>query len=83
MSERTGSPRLGHAWLSDARYELSVAKQLPTALPDWQPKTTCFHAQQAAEKALKAALLYAGIPFDEDHDLNYLVRPVRTKPCSP
>ena len=58
MSERAGSPRLGHAWLSDARYELSVAKQLPTVLPDWQPKTTCFHAQQSAERVARKITLW-------------------------
>ena len=42
----------------------------------------CFHAQQAAEKALKAALAHAAIQFRKTHDLVVLValqpEPVRS-----
>ena len=33
----------------------------------------CFHAQQAAEKALKAALVAKGVPFPHTHDLARLI----------
>lgn len=33
----------------------------------------CFHAQQAAEKALKAVLLARGVTFPRTHDLAFLV----------
>jgi HEPN domain-containing protein len=33
----------------------------------------CFHAQQAAEKALKAVLVVDGISFGHSHDLAYLL----------
>ena len=32
-----------------------------------------FHAQQAVEKALKGALVLAGIPFPRTHDLDFLL----------
>ena len=32
----------------------------------------CFHAQQSAEKLLKAWLLEQGVPFPRTHDLAYL-----------
>lgn len=32
-------------------------------------RIACFHAQQAAEKALKAALVTDGIPFRRTHDI--------------
>ncbi len=32
-----------------------------------------FHAQQAVEKALKVALVLAGIPFPRTHDLDFLL----------
>jgi len=35
--------------------------------------TVCFHAQQAAEKYLKALLTCHGIPFGRTHDLSLLV----------
>lgn len=36
--------------------------------------TSCFHAQQAAEKALKAILVFYGIDFPKTHDLVLLSR---------
>jgi HEPN domain-containing protein len=33
----------------------------------------CFHAQQAAEKSLKAVLIQHGIEFRKVHDLDYLI----------
>ncbi len=44
---------------------------------------TCFHAQQASEKALKASLMQAAIQFRKTHDLVVLValqpEPVRSE----
>jgi len=34
----------------------------------------CFHAQQAAEKALKAVLIHRGVKYPFSHDLGVLVR---------
>ncbi len=36
-------------------------------------RISCFHAQQAAEKALKALLVANDIPFRKTHDLVVLV----------
>jgi HEPN domain-containing protein len=33
----------------------------------------CFHAQQAAEKSLKAVLVHRGIPFPKTHNLRTLL----------
>ena len=33
----------------------------------------CFHAQQAAEKAIKAVLVHHGIPVAKSHDLAFLL----------
>jgi HEPN domain-containing protein len=35
--------------------------------------TVCFHAQQAAEKYLKAALTFLSVPFPKVHDLDELL----------
>ncbi len=40
---------------------------------DLPPRLACFHAQQAAEKALKATLVTAGTPVPRTHDLVALV----------
>lgn len=52
------------AWLQYARDDLRVAHTL--AASDLPPRVTAFHAQQAAEKALKAVLVAEGVlvPLD-------------------
>ena len=60
-------------WLVRAWEELSVAELL-AANADLPPRVACFHAQQAAEKALKAALVHDAIRFPRTHDLEQLVQ---------
>ena len=64
MSERSDPQR----WLRYARDDLAAARALlaDQSLPG---RLACFHAQQAAEKALKASLVVAGIEFRKTHDL--------------
>ncbi len=51
-----------------ARADLHVAEVL-AADAEVPGRIVCFHAQQAAEKALKAALVAAEIPFRKTHDV--------------
>ena len=44
-------------WLSKARTDLALASVILEQGPDMDPWVACFHAQQAAEKALKAVLV--------------------------
>ncbi|MDR1322561.1 MAG: HEPN domain-containing protein [Gracilibacteraceae bacterium] len=56
-------------WFEKATVDLRVAKRL---LEDFYPKeleAACFHAQQSAEKALKAFLSYHNIEPPKTHDL--------------
>ena len=55
-------------WLQFARDDLAAARTLmaDTEIPS---RIACFHAQQAAEKALKALLVASSIPFTKTHDL--------------
>ncbi len=59
-------------WLEKARRDLATAEM---ALASPQPFTdiVCFHAQQAAEKYLKAYLVWKGVPFPRTHALEDLV----------
>lgn len=57
-------------WLRQARVDLGVARLAPEGM-DREP--FAFHAQQAAEKALKAVLLARGIHFPLVHDLDRLL----------
>ena len=53
------------AWLVKAENDLlNIENNLAAAQVPWD--TVSFHAQQAAEKLLKAFLVYHGRPFDPD-----------------
>lgn len=58
-------------WLRFAGEDLQVAEAGLTQL-GFPPWVCCFHAQQAAEKAIKAALVALGIAFPRRHDLDGL-----------
>ena len=58
-------------WLARARSDLAIAK---APLPEGAfYEDLCFHAQQAAEKALKAVSLHHGWTFRYTHDLDELM----------
>lgn len=59
-------------WLDKADEDLRSARIL---IEHSSPvhETACFHAQQAAEKALKAFLVWKGTPFEKVHDSTYLL----------
>ena len=56
-------------------------------LPEVKFRLACFHAQQAVEKLLKAALVFHGVDYRRTHDLHtlaaLLLRHGITPPCSP
>ena len=57
-------------WLAQAEVDLEAARHLSPRFP----ALACFHAQQAAEKALKAVLIKRGISIRKTHDLEELHR---------
>ena len=58
-------------WLRHAKADLMLA-QVP--LPqDGLYSSLCFHAQQAAEKSLKAVLVHSGIEFPRTHSIVRLI----------
>ena len=59
-------------WLKFADADLRAARLL-FANPEVPSRIACFHAHQAAEKALKAALVEESTPFRKTHDLIVLV----------
>ena len=71
MSKRPppGSPE---DWLAHAKSDLHLAR-LGKDRPEILPEQVCFHAQQAAEKALKGALLSRRIEFPLTHDIEELL----------
>ena len=58
-------------WLRKAKSDLDSARILLTG--DNLFDAICFHAQQLAEKSIKALLTYHSIQFKKIHDLNLLL----------
>jgi HEPN domain-containing protein/predicted nucleotidyltransferase len=63
--------RDANTWLRYAAEDLEAAERM-VAGQGWAPRIACFHAQQAAEKALKAVLAASGIPLQFTRDLELL-----------
>ena len=70
MSEPEAAPE-ARRWLRSAREDLRIAGMALAADPP-VVGPACFHFQQAAEQALKAALVIEGIEFPNVHDLRRL-----------
>ncbi|MGD0091486.1 MAG: HEPN domain-containing protein [Planctomycetota bacterium] len=58
MAHELGLPGSPEEWLRYARSDLAVARK--PCQPEILLETLCFHAQQAAEKSLKAVLVARG-----------------------
>jgi HEPN domain-containing protein len=58
-------------WLRYAAEDLVTAERI-AASRTMPPRNACYHSQQAAEKAIKAALVFLQIPFPFRHDLDFL-----------
>ena len=68
MPPEAGSPE---TWLRYAEADLEMTRiPLP---PHGLYEQLCFHAQQAAEKSIKAVLIREGVPFPRAHSIERLV----------
>ena len=72
-----GSPK---QWLAFARSDLILAQGEPE--PGVLLESLCFHAQQAAEKSVKAVLVHHGVSFPKTHNLTALIELLPAR-CSP
>lgn len=59
-------------WLSYARADLAVC-YVAMERTEISPEIACFHAQQYAEKSLKALLLTKKVPFPRTHVIEFLL----------
>jgi HEPN domain-containing protein len=59
-------------WVTKAENDLLNAAHTLTLGARCPTDTVCFHAQQCAEKYLKAALVFRGVDFPKTHDLESL-----------
>lgn len=66
------------SWLKKAEKDLLTAKH-ELSFADAVTESISFHCQQAAEKYLKAYLVYLGIPFIKTHEIGELITKCETK----
>ena len=71
--------RVVRGWIEKAESDLTNAVHT-LGMGEWCPvDTVCFHAQQCAEKYLKALLVSTGIDFPKMHDIGELIALVPRK----
>ena len=71
MPQDRSSPGSANDWLARAKGDLALARGPLTV--DAFLEDLCFHAQQAAEKAIKAVYVFEGLRFRYTHDLDELL----------
>jgi HEPN domain-containing protein len=73
MSERPDPLRIAKQWAEKAEHDLTVAQHTLRLEKSCPYDMVCFHAQQCAEKYLKALLSFQKIDFPKTHDLTELL----------
>ena len=68
---------VARTWIAHARGDLALAEAPPP--PGVPLELLCFHAQQAAEKALKAVLLSLDVVPPRTHDIGALLELVEAR----
>lgn len=68
-------------WYSMATTDLEVARHLAATFYPLPLEIICYHCQQAAEKAIKALIIYHEIPsgIPKVHDLSFLLNQLKDK----
>jgi len=69
--------RIVGEWVAKAERDLRLAEHLVADLPEFDDEAA-FHAQQAAEKYLKALLVQQAVEFPKTHDIADLLELVAT-----
>lgn len=70
MNPEIGPPDAPESWLAHARGDLAMAR---AEIRDVPRSLRCFHAQQTAEKSIKAVCLHRKVEFPYVHDLDRLL----------
>lgn len=66
-------------WMNSARTDLGVARHLNETYHPKPVEIICYHSQQAAEKAIKALIIYKGAAggMPKVHDLSFLLDQIK------
>jgi HEPN domain-containing protein len=78
MPKAEGVDRVVAEWASKAEEDLKTAAHMLRLEASSPTAIVCFHAQQAAEKYLKAYLVYRGTHFPKTHDVEELLALIPT-----
>lgn len=73
MNARPEVLEAARQWVVKAEEDLTNAEHTLTLREECPFATVCFHAQQIAEKYLKAVLTIRSVPFPKTHDLTELL----------
>src|ERR1041384_7794702 len=74
MSEAERRLEVLRQWVAKAENDLIVATHLLRMRKECPVDAVCFHAQQAAEKYIKAYLVFQDVDFPKFHDLAKLTK---------
>ena len=74
MSAPPETLNLVRQWIEKAEHDLRNAEHTLKLKKNCPFDTVCFHAQQCAEKYLKALLVARGIAFPKTHDLRAIIQ---------
>lgn len=68
-------------WMKLAEEDLGVSKHLMETYYPKPLEIICYHCQQAAEKALKAVIIFLNVPGEvpKKHDLSFLLNEIKSK----
>jgi len=69
---------LSRLWWDKAEVDLAAAERLTDL-----PFVSCFHSQQAVEKAIKAILVLHQVDFSRSHDIGALLRQLDSTGVAP
>ena len=72
MRDRDGVMAVVREWVTKAESDLRAAAYLLEPRTERPTEAVCFHAQQCAEKYVKALLVFRGSDFPKTHDLEKL-----------
>ncbi len=66
------NPLSPHDWFTKAERDLGLARHAQLYALQY-PDLICYHCQQAAEKFLKALIIFHNLPLRKTHDLEELL----------
>jgi HEPN domain-containing protein len=76
MSREAEQARIARRWVLKAEHDLTMAERGMTGSGDDPLDMVCFHAQQCAEKYLKAVLVARGLDYPRSHDMTLILASV-------